>query len=317
MHIDSGWRTDKAHSRKMNVRWKHRVEYAALRALAAVLCVLPYRAALGLGAGFAWLAFYGLRFRVREAERRIRSVLGEDLEPRAVRRIAWISLRNLFFNIVEILRFPVMTKEWVSTHVDTSGVDFIRARWKGDGGAILAVPHMGNWDLAGVGAHLMGLPIFFMARRQKNPLTDAYLNRMRGVTGVKTVLTDSGALRRVVRHLKEGRVFAMLPDVRARESSIRVRFLGGDADLAKGMDAFARHAGVPIFPAYALREGWTRHRWVVLEPVYSEPALDRETDQQRIMQEVMSLFDEAVRRHPEQYFWYNKRWILDPLQRTE
>jgi len=301
----------------MTVRFKHRLEYAALRVLSAVLCVLPYRVALAVGAGLAWIAFYVIRFRTTEAMRRIRLVLGDQVTPRAARRIAWISLRNLFLNVVEILRFSIMTKEWVYAHVDTSGVDFIRARWNGASGAILAVPHMGNWDLAGVGAQVMGLPIFFMARRQKNPLTDEFLNRMRGVTGIETILTDSGALRKVIRNLKQGKVFALLPDVRARESGIPVHFLGGEATLATGMESFARHANVPIFPAYALREGWTRHRWVVCEPVYADPAVDRETDQRRMMQEVMTLLDRAVREHPEQYFWYNKRWILDPPRRTD
>ncbi len=298
----------------MKMRWKHRTEYAFLRGLGGLLCVLPYRVALALGAGMAWIAFHVVRFRTREAVRRIRLVLGDRVTPRAARVMAWISLRNLFLNIVEILRFPRMSEAWVNRHVDTSGVDFIRQHWDTKNGAILAVPHAGNWDLAGVGANLKGLPIFFMARRQKNPLADEYLNRMRAVTGVETILTDSGALRKVVRNLKHGKVFALLPDVRARESGVSVRFLGGDAMLAPGMEVFARHANVPIFPAYALREGWCRHRWVVHKPIYPDPSLDRDTDQQRIMQEVMTIFDRAIRERPEQYFWYNKRWILDPLK---
>ena len=298
----------------MKVRLKYRMEYAALKALSRVVCVVPYRVALALAAILAWIAFHGVRFRVKEAVRRIQRVMGDQVTPREARTMAWISLRNLFFNVVEILRFPRMTESWVDTHVDTSGVEFIRERWDGSNGAILAVPHSGNWDLAGVGANIKGLPIFFMARRQKNPLTDDFLNQMRAVTGVETILTDSGALRKVVRNLKQGKVFALLPDVRARESGIPVRFLGGEAMLATGMEAFARHAHVPIFPAYAVREGWSRHRWIVHEPVYSDPSLDRDTDQRRIMQEVMTIFDRAIRERPEQYFWYNKRWILDPFK---
>ena len=299
----------------MQVRFKHRLEYAFLRGLSALLCFMPYRWALGLGAGLAWLAFHVVRFRVAEAIRRIRLVLGDTITEERARQIAWISLRNLFFNVVEILRFPKLDRAWVEQHVDTSGVDFIQAHWDQKRGAILAVPHTGNWDLAGVGSNLMGLPIFFLARRQKNPLTDAYLNRLRGVTGVETVLTDSGgtALRQVVRNLHGGKIFALLPDVRARESGIQVPFLGGNAALATGMEVFARRAAVPIFPACAIREGWSRHRWVVFDPVWPDPSVERERDQERIMREVMALFDREIRARPEQYFWYNKRWILDPL----
>lgn len=297
----------------MKVRAKHRIEYAVLRTLSAIACALPYRFALAFGAGLAWIAFYVVRFRVDEAVRRIQLVLGEEVDRRRARRIAWISLRNLFFNGIEILRFPRMTRKWVETHVDTSDMSVIEAQCPKDRGAILAVPHMGNWDLAGVGSNMMGLPVFFMARRQKNPLVDDFLNRLRGVTGVETILTDSGALRKVVRNLKSGKVFALLPDVRARESGVYVPFLGGTAALATGMVAFARHAEVPIFPACAFREGWTRQRWKVYDPIYTDPAADRGVDEQRIMNEVMARFDRVIRSHPEQYFWYNKRWILDPL----
>ena len=297
----------------MAIRFKHRVEYGLLRAVSALVCVLPYRAALALGAGLAWIAFHVVRFRVGEAVRRIRSVLGEGVGKREARRIAWISLRNLFFNGIEILRFPRMTKAWVTRYVDATGMAFIEAHWNRASGAILAVPHMGNWDLAGVGSSLMGLPVFFLARRQKNPLVDAYLNRLRGATGALTIHTDSGALRQIIRHLKAGKIFALLPDVRARGSGVSVPFLGGQAVLATGMESFARHAGVPIFPACALREGWARHCWIVRAPVLPDPSVDRESDQQRIMCEVIARFDEFVRAHPEQYFWYNKRWILDPI----
>ncbi len=298
----------------MRVLIKHRIEYVALRALSGLFCVLPYRVALAVGAGLAWIAFYILRFRVEEAMRRIQLVLGPECSGRQARRIAWISLRNLFFNGVEILRFPVMHRKWVETYVDIQCWGFIRERSAGQTGAILAVPHMGNWDLAGVGVSLLGVPIFFMARRQKNPLTDAYLNRLRGVTGVETVLTDdSGALRKAVRNLKVGKVWALLPDVRARETGIEVGFLGGMAALATGMDAFARRAHVPIVPACAYRYGWTKHRWVTFDPVLPDHSVDKETDQRRIMEEVMTRFDAQIRSHPEQYFWYNKRWILDPL----
>ncbi len=28
----------------------------------------------------------------------------------------------------------------------------------------------------------------------------------------------------------------------------------------------------------------------------------------------MCVFDRAVRERPDQYFWYNKRWVLQPLE---
>lgn len=302
----------------MKASFKHRIEYAILRILSGLFCLVPYRVALAVGATLAWISFYVIRFRVKEAVRRIQLVLGPECSHQQARRIAWISLRNLFFNGVEILRFPVINRTWVKKYVDVRCWDFIRERSEAQTGAILAVPHLGNWDLAGVGVSLLGVPIFFMARRQKNPYADAYLNRMRGVTGVETVMTDdSGAIRKAIRNLKNGKVWALLPDVRARDSGIDITFLGGTAALATGMDAFARRGNVPIIPGCAYREGWTGHRWVTFPPVWPDLNASKEADQKRIMQEVLSLFEKEIRTHPEQYFWYNKRWILDPLEKTK
>ena len=148
-------------------------------------------------------------------------------------------------------------------------------------------------------------------RRQKNPLTNAYLNRLRQHTGVEAWLREARDFSGMVRNLKkEGKVLAILPDLRAKTNAIKVRFLGRDVDIPGGMALFAREAGVPIVPAYVERVGWGRHRWCHFEPIRPDPNLDRDADDRRMTQYVMECFDKAIRAHPDQYFWFNKRWVL-------
>lgn len=298
----------------MNPRLRHRIEYRLLQAIAGAFALLPYRLALAL----AWLVARLLhtlgRARVREAERRIRQVFGDALTPRAVRRAAWISLRNTAFNAVEIIRTPRIDQRWIDRHVDRGNVRAMLQRHLPPGqGGIFVVPHMGNWDLAGTGLALDGVPVFAIAARQRNPLTDAWLNRLRAGRGMGVVMRDDHVVRPVLRALKEGRVLAFLTDLRSKTPGIRARFLGQEANLVAGLGLFARQAGVPVLPAYVRRVGWGRHVWHVEAPVFPDPSLEKAADWQRITQQVMDIFDAAVRRHPEQYFWYNRRWVLDPL----
>jgi hypothetical protein len=118
-------------------------------------------------------------------------------------------------------------------------------------GAIFVVPHTGNWDLAGVAGQQMGLPIFFLVGHQKNPLVDAWLNRMRSIQGSETIARDSGALKKVIRNLRDGKVLAFMTDLRSRTPAMRVRFLGHEANVVAGMGLFARQAGVPVTPCPA------------------------------------------------------------------
>ena len=59
------------------------------------------------------------------------------------------------------------------------------------------------------------------------------------------------------------------------------------------------------------------HTWQVYEPVRPDTGRGKLEDAVRITQHVMDVFDRAVREAPEQFFWYNKRWVLDPLPEDE
>ena len=299
----------------MKYQLRHLIEYGLLRAVSGVLSRMPYRLALGLAWCIALVLYAVGRRRVREAERRIRDVFGSTLDERGVRQAAWRSLRNLSFNVVEIIRLPRLTRAWVERHIDRGNLPDLMARHVAPGqGAILVIPHMGNWDLAGVGATLTGVPVFVVAARQRNPLTDAFLTRMRAAQGMEVVMRDENVVKRVLRGLKGGRVLAFLTDLRSRTPGMKVQFLGKEANVVAGLGLFARQAGVPVFAGVVRRVGWTRHVWEFEEPIYGDPAVAKEQDWQRITQQVMDVFERAIRRHPDQYFWYNRRWVLEPLE---
>ncbi|MBN2490000.1 MAG: lysophospholipid acyltransferase family protein [Planctomycetes bacterium] len=292
---------------------KYYLEYALLRAFTAIFTLLP----LGAGLVLAWLAarfaFHVLRFRRAAAERRIVQAVGAS--GRAARRIAWISLRNFLFNTVELVRLGRMNRAWIERQVEKGDVvDRLRRDLEGQPGAVLAIPHMGNWDLAGVGIASLGFPIFFLTGRQHNPLTDGHVNRIRRATGVEALARgDPHLLRQVLRNLKQRKILGMMPDLRSKRRGIVVRFLGSEANVFGGMAAFAFQARVPVLPAVATRIGWARHRWRLLEPVVPDPTAPRGAELQRLTQRVLEQHEQAIRQQPEQYFWYNTRWVLDPF----
>ncbi|MFA5688473.1 MAG: hypothetical protein WC959_04930 [Kiritimatiellales bacterium] len=297
----------------MKYRPKHIAEYIAVRAALAVINILPLRAALALGWLASVLFFYVFRFRTAKAVARLEEVFGDRFSPRERRRIARLSFRNLCFNAVESARFYKLTPKKLKRMPFYQSIEDFHREHKNSGPLILVTAHMGNWDLAGVGCRLAGMPIFSIARRQKNPLTDKLLNNMRNATGMEVILNDSRVLQNVVRKLKAGGVLAILPDVRSQTEALTIDFLGGKANLGAGAALFAQLANCPVYTAILIRHGWTRHEAKVFDPITPDPALDRHADRQRIMQTVMTHITEEVFKHPEQYFWFNKRWVMDPF----
>jgi KDO2-lipid IV(A) lauroyltransferase len=172
---------------------------------------------------------------------------------------------------------------------------------------------MGNWDLAGWACHRYGIKMFSIAGKQKNPLVNNWINRQRE-SGMTILERGGGTLKQIIRLLRDGNVLAILPDVRMPTPDLKLPFLGGTANFGRGMAMFAITAKVPIILAFFRREGWTRHRFVYQPPLLPDPSLDKEQNARQITAAVIEQVDAAIRRNPEQWFWYNKRWILTPIR---
>ncbi|MDD2600552.1 MAG: hypothetical protein PHO37_15225 [Kiritimatiellae bacterium] len=299
----------------MRYRTKHLLEYATLRAVAAVFNVLPYKLAIGAGCGLAWPLFHLIRFRRAETFRRIREVLGADTPEREVKRIAWISLRNMLLNAVEMMRASRIDKAWIDDRIPGFGeqIQALHPIIKKYGGAVIAVPHTGNWDLAGWACHQYGIKMFSIAAKQKNPLVNRWINQQRE-SGMTILERGGGTLKQILRLLRQGSVLAILPDVRVYTPDLELDFLGGRANLGRGMAQFAITAKVPIIPAVFKRIGCCKHAGQKFDIILPDPTLSKADNIVQMTAKVIALVDQTIRDEPEQWFWYNKRWILTPVQ---
>jgi len=298
----------------MKHRPKHIIEYILLRGLLGIVKLLPLRAALSVGWLLGRFFFHVLRYRRDKALSRLEEVFADRFTAKERKKIAWISFRNICFNAVEVARFSKLTPEKLRKMPLYEQMQQVQCFHQKNGPLIFTTCHMGNWDLAGVAAKLDGIPIFSIARRQKNPLTDQLLNEMRAATGMDVVLNDSRVLQHVVRRLKKGDVLAILPDVRSKTESLSIDFLGGQANLGPGTTLFAQMARCPVVPVVVLRKGWTRHEAKVFDPIFPNPEADKKEERERMMRQLVSVFDAEIQANPEQYFWFNKRWVLDPIR---
>jgi KDO2-lipid IV(A) lauroyltransferase len=294
----------------MKYKPAHLAEYAVVVTIGGLLRILPLRVALGLGWIVAASTHFLGRVHVERTHKRIREVLGEDTPKKEVRHIAWIAWRNLIFNAIDGFRFSKLSAEKIKKHPISHPVDGLqKVLQERDNGFILATPHMGNWEIAAVTGDLLGLPIFAIVRKQRNPLINDYINKMRRSFNLELVFKESKMWRGVVKRIQDGKIMAILPDINNRRG-ITVDYLNGRATIAPGAAHFAQMANCPIYPVAVRRIGWTQHHAILLAPIYPDPEADRTEDQQRIMQELMSALSAEILKTPEQYFWNTKRWVL-------
>lgn len=302
-------------SRKRKSRFACLCEYAALRCACAVVNAVPYRIACAIARGLARLAF-ACGFQRRRTLERIKSVFPEK-DGAECRRIAVASLANVMQSAVEMIRAHRLDKKWIDEHVKDVKVyaDRLRSIVDEGRGAVIFVPHCGNWYMAAWAMARYGIPLSAIAAHQRNPYVDAWLQRQYGADVEVLTRGSASVLQDIRSRISSGRAFAILPDLRVAFPDTEVPFLNGTANVSHGGAMLAVSAGAPVVVAIMRREGGlhTFDHLATLRP--SPEAGDRKEEARRIMREAMALIDEGVRKTPEQWFWYNSRWILQPPRR--
>ena len=289
-------------------------EYALLRCCCGIVNLVPYPAAVWLARLLATTAC-ACGFQRRRTLGRIRSVFPGKTAAEA-RRIARESLANVLVTAVEMIRAPRFDRRWMDRRVVNGAryKELLQQLVDEGHGVVVMVPHCGNWYMAAWAMAKYGLPLFALAARQRNPHLNAWMNRQYGDIEVldRDRRETLGAIRE---RLAAGRAFAILPDLRVRKRDTEVDFLGGTANVSRAGAAFAAHAGAPIVVAGMRRERG-RHVMEHLATLRPDPAAtDRRAEAERLTREAMRILDGFVQRYPEMWYWYNKRWILEPPER--
>jgi len=296
-------------AREHKITMTHRLEYAAARALQGVICALPADAARELGAAFGGLG-WSLGIRRRVVLEQIERALGPGLEERELRRIARESYRNFGRMTFEYARFSRVTPADVERTVSLTGREHLDAALEAGKGAIIVSGHFGNWEIFATLA-TMGYPVTFLVGEQHNMLVDGLMNRLRARFGVE-IVPLTGSLRGIFKALKNNRLVAMLSDQDAGKKGVFVDFLGRKASTPYGAGRFAEATGSPLLPGLIVRHGTDRHEIVINPPVVADGDLTTDGRVQVLTQGYTSVFEEFIRRYPEQYFWMHKRWKTRP-----
>lgn len=299
-------------SKEEKIRVKHRLEYLAVRLCEFLISITPYKLSILNARILARIAFHVIRFRRKEALHRIKEVFPEITQS-AADKIAYGSLRNLLLSITELIRLKEITPQWAEEHIKNCAetVRTIKENNK-HSGIIIAIPHLDNWDLAGIAIAQYDLPVFSIAGKQHNALLNNWMNNKRAM-GITVLERGSMAIREVLKRLKQKEVFPILPDVRMKQRDLTIPFLGKEANLGRGMALFAKKTSSPIAIAKMTRLSPTHHHLEIPVVIHPDPTLPEEEDIIRMTTEVMAQIEKQIRANPEQWFWYNKRWVLEPI----
>ncbi|MBI4577880.1 MAG: lysophospholipid acyltransferase family protein [Planctomycetes bacterium] len=289
------------------------LQFAALRAIATFLDLLPVEPALALGRIAGRLAWTLDARHRRVALENVRMALGSSLTAEEVRRTGRAAFEHLGMVFVELMKHPrLLATRTAWRAFEYHGLERLRSAVPPGQGVVFVTAHVGNWEVIGLAMALVGYPMTVVVRPLDHPLLDAELERRRSAHG-QSVVAKEGAMREVLRSLRSGRHVAFLVDQNQRHDGVFVDFFGRAASTVRSVAALALRTGAPIVVGYTRRLGHRfRHRVEVGEPLWPEATADRDEDVRRLTAEFTRRLEAYIRVCPEQYFWAHRRWRTRP-----
>ncbi len=280
----------------------------ALRILAAIIGILPWRALEPLGAIVGWVAGSLLRIRRSHVEHAMcaAGIEGERRQARAM-------YRSLGASALELLWLARRGDESVQ-HVRVDGpslAPWLRSRALGHG-VVVAASHTGNWDLAAC-AIARQMELMVVTKRLSVTSFDTFWQSTRSHQGVSLVEAN-GAMRRARIALGRGAAVAMMIDQApgSRRQALGVEFLGRPALADRAPAVLAAAAGAPLVVAASLRDSNGEHVLRVLDVIVPPERPTRRWIDEATLSATRAL-DGFVRAHPSQWLWLHRRWkTVDP-----
>lgn len=279
---------------------------AAYRVGSRVLRALPpgmrHAVATPGGAAWYWLS-PGQR---RAALGNYAAALGRDRSDPAVARVARRAFQNYGRVLSDFVLMGSLSPAELIGRMSNDGRDHLDAALARGRGAIMAVPHMGSWDMAGSYAAALGYSVYAVAERFPGSLNGAVVET-RQRFGLNVIGLGRAAVRAITDALEKNGVVALLCDLE-QGPGVKVRFFGRSAIVPGGPAAIAIKTGAALLPAYQYATGPSRYH-VHLDPMLSWPAHETK---ESLMQKVVDRFEAFIKERPDQWFAFRPMFTPGP-----
>jgi phosphatidylinositol dimannoside acyltransferase len=279
-----------------------------------VVCRLPESWAHGAFRLCADLAWRRRGPGVRVLEGNLRRVIGSQAPGGQLRGLSRQVMRSYARYWLEAFRLPVMPVGRLAAGVHDTG--HLRAALEclaAGRGVIFALPHMGNYELAGAWVIAQGTgPVTVVAERLKPESVYRRFVAFREGLGIEVLPASGGPQRFAIlaQRLRAGRPVGLVCDRDLTGTGIEVEFFGETARMMGGAAALAVQTGAALMPVILWFEG--DHWGVHVHPEIPVPAGgDSQQKAAAMMQQVACLFEAGIRAHPQDWHMLQRVFAAD------
>lgn len=287
--------------------WYYRSAEWAARAL-------PERVARRLFAAAAAVEHARNHGQRRVVSRNLARVLGkppDSAEVRAAVREAFDSYARYWYDTFLLRAMP---PEEVRKRFEMRGLEFADAALEQGRGALLCLPHLGNWDAGGHWMSLHGYSLTAVAEILRPERLFRLFLQHREELGMNIVpLAGSRRIgEELVGLIAKNELIALVSDRDLRGRGVDVEMFGATRKMPAGPALLSLTTGSPVLPSamYDTPEGW---RCLITEPLEVERTDVLRDDVAALTRKLAARFEEFIAAAPTQWHMWQPAWPEDEV----
>ena len=226
-----------------------------------------------------------------------------------IKQICKALFRNFAKYLVDFFRFDKLDKEYVERNIEIKDIHYFDEGMKKGKGVIALTAHIGNWELGGAAAALLGYPLWAVVLPHKDKAVDNFFNSQRKMKGVNAIPLNSRAARQCLVRLKENALLALVGDRDFTQDGRILDFFGKKSIFPEGAAAFSIKTGAPIICGFMLRKPDDSFVFEINKPIEFNPSGDKKKDIGDLIKIYIKIFEDYIRRYPDQWFMFRKFWV--------
>jgi phosphatidylinositol dimannoside acyltransferase len=208
----------------------------------------------------------------------------------------------------DTFRLRAVTGEEVVRRTTTDGLEHLDGALARGAGVVCALPHMGNWDAAGLWLSTRGYRIAAVAEVLRPPRLFDLFVRHREELGMRVLPLEGGHTgRQLVALLAENWIVALVADRDLSGRGVEVEMFGAPRRIPAGPALLSLSTGAPLLPCalYTRAEGWHIE---ISAPLEIEHAGDRRAGVAAIAGELARRFERSIAAAPADWHLFQPGW---------
>jgi KDO2-lipid IV(A) lauroyltransferase len=249
---------------------------------------------------------------VRQLRRNLARVAGPGADPAELDRLVRAGMRSYARYWLETFRLPSMDHGQIIAKVRTDGADNVDRAMAAGRGAVFALPHSGNWDIAGLWLVRRGYPFSTVAERlEPESLFDRFV-AYRESLGMRVLPLTGGPrppMQVLTERLRAGEAVCLVADRDLSRNGVDVQFFGEPTRMPPGPALLAATTGAALIPVHLYFDGDGWGQWIGPPIELGDGPLRARV--QRGVQALASAFESQIARHPQDWHMLQRLWLAD------